>query len=182
MKKTLVIIAFVLLAVLTAVLCALSVLLFLNNKELKTEIETLKATVEEDDDTDSEENSDVDTDEDTTEDSEDADCEKESDDGETIVTSPCDGDIVDNILVIKGSARAFESTILVEVNKTNGTNLYKKVVTVDAADVGLFGDFLVSVDTSGYADGDVVVKVYSESAKDGSDQSVVEVPVTIGTF
>lgn len=180
MKKTLVIVAFVLLAILTAVLCALSVLLFLNNKELKTEIETLKATVEEDNDTDSEGNSDVDSDEDTTGNSE--DCEKESEDGETIVTSPCDGDTVDEVLVIKGSARAFENVILVEVNKTNGTNLYKKVVMVDAADVGLFGDFLVSVDTSSYADGDVVVKVYSESAMDGSDQSVVEVPVTIGTF
>jgi len=171
MSKTLVVILIILLGILSAALCALSVILFINNRDLKKEIQTLKTTIEADD-TGDQDGSDTDTGEEPSD-----GCEQSSDDAEVAVFTPCDGDEVGDKLTISGLARAFENTITVEVLSEGGESLYKKGILTDATDVGLFGNYSVDVDSSDFALGTLTVKVYIPSAKDGSDKSVVEVEV-----
>ena len=178
MQKTLTIVIIALLAVLTAVLCALSVVLFLNNKELKKEVANLKASENQDNgDTGSEGNTDTDTAEDTEEDAE-LDCDNESSNGEITVTSPCAGETLGSTIAVEGTARAFENTILVSVLDENDDELYQQVITFDAPDAGEFGDFSAVLDwTPSGSLQEGTIKVYEISAADGSDRSVVLVPV-----
>lgn len=94
-----------------------------------------------------------------------------------IVAEPVAGDVVGFPLTIIGQARVFEAVFQYRVIDDMGVVLAEGHAMADASDVGEFGSFAVSVhyDKPTVARG--VVEVFSLSAKDGSEQDMVRIPV-----
>lgn len=104
-------------------------------------------------------------------------CSTSSADERIVVTKPCANDLVGGSVLVKGFATGlFEGNMIVDVLDSSKNVLQKKVYTLagePGSTVAFTETFVlapVSV-TSGY------IKFYSQSAMDGSDIHVVEVPV-----
>jgi len=150
--------------------------------------------VDQDDQKDSEDNdlsnseheqADIDDDSDETE-LDDSDEEETADADETqpaqseniIVETPLPSSTVTSPFEISGQARVFEGTILVRVKNQDGKIVIPtQIVTAHGADAGEFGDWKIKVNYQFYATKEGIIEVFSESAKDGSEINMVEVPV-----
>ncbi len=97
--------------------------------------------------------------------------------GNMTVTSPTANEIIGLPLVIKGSARVFESTFNYRLLDTDGTLLTEGAAMTNAPDVGEFGNFTVttSYDTPTGTVG--TLEVFDYSAKDGAVIDLVTFPV-----
>lgn len=80
-------------------------------------------------------------------------------------------------IVIEGEAVAFENTVIVELRNQEHETMVKEYVITKAPDVGQSGLFkiILSFDFSSTKEG--FLAVYEESAKDGSEVNLVEIPV-----
>lgn len=98
-----------------------------------------------------------------------------------VVSSPLEGGLLTTPMTVSGTARAFENTVNVDVKNARGDVVISEVVNVHGADVGQFGEFSVNIhfQFSGTKEGSV--EVYSISAKDGSQQDLVSIPVKFDT-
>lgn len=95
-----------------------------------------------------------------------------------VVTSPKKDEGVDRPVTITGRARVFENTISYRVKDEDGFVLVSGSTTYESKDAGEFGDFSI---TTNYLEPKGTmgsVEVYNASAKDGSDENLVSVPVT----
>lgn len=92
------------------------------------------------------------------------------------VTSPRPNEIVSLSFTISGQARVFENVVSFRVKDKSGNVLVAGTASAAAPDTGQFGDFAkqVTVTTSSPSG---TVEVYQASARDGSDQDLVSIPV-----
>lgn len=94
-----------------------------------------------------------------------------------IVAEPVAGDIVGFPLTIVGQARVFEAVFHYRIIDDVGVVLAEGYAMADAPDIGEFGSFTVSVNYDEPTVPSGVVEVFSYSAKDGSEQDMVRIPV-----
>lgn len=89
-----------------------------------------------------------------------------------MVDAPVEGGVVrPGNLLVKGKARVFENQFNVRLSG-GGKKIYEGSATTDAQDVGIFGNFEVSIpisaqDLAGVSD--IKLEVFDYSAKDGSE-------------
>lgn len=100
-----------------------------------------------------------------------------SESGNIKVQEPQANALVSSPLLIKGQARTFESTFQISLKDSSGKEVAKKTATYTAADPSQFGDYgeLMLFDAPGTDTG--TLEVFTNSAKDGSVQDLVKIPV-----
>ncbi len=92
-----------------------------------------------------------------------------------LVQSPTPGATVEAPFEVSGIANTFEANVQYEVVSADGTVLDDGFTTATAG-TGTWGDFSFTTDVPA---GEAVVRVFEESAEDGSRINVYEVPVTV---
>jgi hypothetical protein len=83
-------------------------------------------------------------------------------------------------LHIAGTANTFEATFNATVKDGNGQTLAEQVITATSGS-GTRGTFDATLNLAPTLAGQGTLTVYEASAKDGSPQNVVEIPITFGT-
>lgn len=91
------------------------------------------------------------------------------------VLTPKDNEKVAKIFLLKGQARTFESVVNYRLKDEDGTVLTEAFTTASAPDVGQFGPFSTSLDTTGAKGKKGTLEVYELSAEDGSEVHKVTV-------
>lgn len=98
------------------------------------------------------------------------------------VTSPDSNQYVSSHgMVIEGEARVFENSFNWRVKDKDGEVLASGYGTEAAPDIGQYGPFVAFAEYSATAGEKGTVEVYSLSARDGSEQDMVTIPVYFGT-
>ncbi|MDP1709613.1 MAG: Gmad2 immunoglobulin-like domain-containing protein [Candidatus Komeilibacteria bacterium] len=100
-----------------------------------------------------------------------------SESGNIKVSAPQPESLVSSPLLIKGQARAFESTFQIVLKDGNNKEVAKKTATYTSADPSQFGDYgeLLLFDAPGTDQG--TLEVFTNSAKDGTVQDLVTIPI-----
>lgn len=94
-----------------------------------------------------------------------------------LVDEPLPGATVSSPFTVSGEARVFEGTVLIQVTNINGEVLIDELATAHAPDVGKFGSFKITLSFQFSSTKDGFVEVFSESARDGSRENLVKIPV-----
>lgn len=94
-----------------------------------------------------------------------------------IIAEPVAGDVVGLPIIIVGQARVFEAVFHYRIIDDAGIVLAEGHAMTDAPDVGQFGSFTLSVNYDEPTVPGGVVELFSYSAKDGSEQDMVRIPV-----
>lgn len=97
------------------------------------------------------------------------------------VAEPEAGDVVGLPLVIIGQARVFENVFQYRIRDDAGVVLAEGHAMADAPDMGTFGSFTLSVNYAEPTTDMGVVEVFSYSARDGSEENVVVIPVAFSS-
>lgn len=92
-----------------------------------------------------------------------------------VLTPPADVTVGDPFTV-EGCGNTFEANVVYEVVAADGTTLAEGFDTMTCGN-GCVGEFSIEVTVG--ATGPVTLRVFEVSAEDGSEQSLVEVPLTI---
>ena len=146
------------------------------NEDLETEIASLEERLSEE-----EEESDEEEDEGTDETGEESPginpCINKSNDGEIEVTKPCTNDSLGSSFQITGKARVFEATFQVNIISKTGQLLYQGTYMTRGGDIGLLNPFNETVNWSSPGSGSGTINFYELSAKDGSVEHLVSIPV-----
>jgi hypothetical protein len=100
-----------------------------------------------------------------------------SESGNIKVTEPYSGQQAISPLVVKGEARVFENAFSMRLKDSSGNVIVSKDATAQAPESGEFGSFSELLLFEGKTEGYGVLEVYSNSAKDGSEQDMVSIPV-----
>ncbi len=95
-----------------------------------------------------------------------------------LVESPTVGDAVNSPVRISGSANTFEATFTVDLLSADGVVIVEKQVTATSG-TGQRGTFQVDIPFAVDQTGDGTLKVFEQSAKDGSPVNVVEIPIRL---
>ena len=93
------------------------------------------------------------------------------------VTSPKPNETVTSPFVVVGEARVFENIVNVRVTNAAGEAFINETAYAKAPDVGQFGPFSINLSYKFKNTKEGFVEVYSKSAKDGSDEDLVRIPV-----
>jgi len=93
------------------------------------------------------------------------------------VSSPKSGETVASPFIVSGEARVFENQLVVRITNSAGTALIDQPVTARANDVGEFGPFKVNMHYQFKNTKEGFVEVFNHSAKDGSVENLVKIPV-----
>ncbi len=96
-----------------------------------------------------------------------------------LVESPVPGEVVSSPLQIKGVSNTFEGNVQYSVTDGEGLIIDEGFTTATAGN-GTFGTFSVNSDFEVDRAGVGAVIAFEESAEDGSQVNVYEVPVEIG--
>lgn len=95
-----------------------------------------------------------------------------------VVTQPRrDAQVGAHGLVIVGEARVFENTVQWRVKDSAGAVLDEGFTTAASPDIGQFGPFVAYANYTAVAGEEGAVEVFVYSAKDGSEEEMVRVPV-----
>lgn len=92
------------------------------------------------------------------------------------VESPAFFDEISSPVRLRGTANVFEATFVFEIRDQNGNVLAEDFVTASAG-TGTRGTFDVTVPYDQPATRGGTIVVYSQSARDGSPENVIEIPV-----
>lgn len=98
-----------------------------------------------------------------------------------IIARPVAGDTVGFPLIITGQARVFENVFHYRVRDDAGVALVEGYALADAPDMGIFGPFTLSLNYDEPTTSTGVVEVFSYSARDGSEENLVSIPVTFSS-
>lgn len=96
-----------------------------------------------------------------------------------IVTSPKSGDKVTSPITVTGRARVFENSFSFALRDSQGNKLYESFAMANAPDIGQYGDFNVKIPVPANAPKNLFVEVFDYSAKDGTVENLVRVPVEL---
>jgi len=97
------------------------------------------------------------------------------------VSRPSAGETVTFPFLIQGRARVFENTFNIKIKDAAGNTLYEDIAMSDAPDAGQFGSFEKKIDylLKQPSGNNLILEIFDYSAKDGSVQDLVTVPVKI---
>ncbi len=87
------------------------------------------------------------------------------------------GDIIKSPVTINGEGVAFENTLIVELRNNDHAALVKEFVNIRSGEAGQTGAFLITFDFNFQNTKEGYIAVYEQSAKDGSEEHLVEIPV-----
>lgn len=105
-----------------------------------------------------------------------------SQDGNIKVYSPVPGQKITRPLVIAGEARVFENTFIFALKDVDGNLLANGYSSAGAPDIGQFGPFVVSLWYDEREDNTpATIEVYNQSARDGSVENLVSIPVLLSS-
>lgn len=93
------------------------------------------------------------------------------------VSSPAPDTKISNPFLVSGSARVFENIVNIRLKDGDNSVLAESFATAQSADVGLFGNFELNLTYKQPRFATGTLEVYWQSAKDGSDQDLVSIPV-----
>ena len=93
------------------------------------------------------------------------------------VTNPIANQQLTSPFKVEGRARVFENQVNVRVKSKDGRTLITESTIVKSAEAGTWGDFSLEISYDFNLTKDGFVDVYSTSAKDGSDENLVSIPV-----
>ena len=88
------------------------------------------------------------------------------------------GDNLVSPVIIEGAGVAFENTLTVELRNQAHETMVKEYVTTKSSYLGKSGLFKITLSFDFSSTKEGYVAVYEESAKDGSEVNLVEIPVT----
>ncbi|HLD71800.1 MAG TPA: Gmad2 immunoglobulin-like domain-containing protein, partial [Candidatus Peribacteraceae bacterium] len=100
--------------------------------------------------------------------------------GNINVSSPAEHDVISSPVMITGEARVFENEFNYRVKDTDGTVLAEGHATALSPDMGLFGPFSIETEFDEPIGASGTIEVFNFSAKDGSEENMVIVPVEFG--
>jgi len=86
-------------------------------------------------------------------------------------------DTVSSPLKIIGEGIAFDNTLIVELRNSERGTMVKEFVTTKAIEVGTVGSFEITLHFEFDNTKEGYIVVYEESAEDGSEQNLLEIPV-----
>lgn len=95
-----------------------------------------------------------------------------------LVNSPAQGDTISAPLTVTGTANTFEATFQLELINAEGATLASETITASSGS-GERGEFEATIAFEAIAPGPVLLRVYENSAQDGSPINVVEIPVIL---
>lgn len=95
------------------------------------------------------------------------------------VTSPASGSTVTSPLIAEGFARVFESQFNWRIRNAAGDVVDQGTAMAMARDAGFFGPFRLEIFLPALTDTSFTLEVLDYSAKDGSEQDVVKVPLKL---
>lgn len=101
-------------------------------------------------------------------------------DGNITVTQPKANDTITSPLTIKGQARVFENTLSYELVDEDGLVLASGFTTALSPDVGQFGPYSATFTYPKPATETGFLRVFNYSARDGSRENTITVPVRFG--
>lgn len=78
---------------------------------------------------------------------------------------------------VEGRARVFENQVNIRVKSKDNNTLIAESVIVKSPEVGQWGDFSIEISYDFSVTKEGFVEVYSTSAKDGSEENLVSIPV-----
>jgi len=93
------------------------------------------------------------------------------------VTNPLANQQLTSPFTVEGEARVFENQVLIRVTNNQGEDLINIDTTANSPNMGEWGDFSIDIDYEFSQTKEGYVEVYSESAKDGSDENLIRIPV-----
>jgi|GEM_PF-1285968 len=94
-----------------------------------------------------------------------------------IVSAPTSGQQLTSPFKVEGRARVFENQVNIRVKNKSGQVLITEKTLAKAPEAGQWGDFSISIGYQFFTTKEGVVEVYATSAKDGSEQDLVSIPV-----
>lgn len=96
-----------------------------------------------------------------------------------VVDQPKPGETVTSPFLVSGKARVFEGTVIVHLVDDKGATVTRKPVTASAG-APAWGTFSTSIQyTTPASPRKATLRVYSESAQNGSEQNLVTIPLTL---
>ncbi|MCK5357482.1 MAG: Gmad2 immunoglobulin-like domain-containing protein [Elusimicrobiales bacterium] len=87
------------------------------------------------------------------------------------------GDNLVSPVIIEGTGAAFENTLTVELRNQDHETMVKEYVATKASYLGKSGTFKITLNFDFSSTKEGYVAVYEESAQDGSEVNLVEIPV-----
>lgn len=93
------------------------------------------------------------------------------------VTSPKPNDKLTSPFTVVGEARVFENVVNIRVTNAKGEAFITETAYAHAPDAGQFGAFSINLSYKFKNTKEGFVEVYHASAKDGSDQDLIRIPV-----
>lgn len=100
-----------------------------------------------------------------------------------IVETPAPGEVLTSPFLVSGQANVFEGAVLIRIRNQDGKIVIPEpgtaglIVTARSSEVGEFGPFKIKINYQFHATKEGTVEVFSQSAIDGSEINMVEVPV-----
>lgn len=96
------------------------------------------------------------------------------------VASPAVNDTVSSPLRVNGTANTFEAVFMLELLDKDGTVLVEQVMIATSGS-GTRGTFDETIEFDAQPGSQLTLRVFENSAKDGSEVNVVEIPLVVGT-
>lgn len=98
------------------------------------------------------------------------------------IATPAENETVNLPILVSGQARVFENVVSVRLKSTSGEILYQDFATAQSPDMGKFGPYEKQINylTKKPADKSLILEVYTNSAKDGSEIDLVSRPLILG--
>ncbi len=96
------------------------------------------------------------------------------------VASPAVNDTVSSPVRVHGTANTFEAAFMLQILDADGTILIEQPMMATSG-TGTRGTFDVTIDFNAQPGSQITLRVFEQSARDGSDVNIVEIPLTVGT-
>ena len=96
-----------------------------------------------------------------------------------IVSSPKSGAVVTSPLIVFGFSRTFEAAVNWRIKDLSGNILDEGYDMSAAQDIGQFGPFRLEIFLPVIAEKDFILEVFEYSMKDGSDLSLISLPLVL---
>ena len=107
-------------------------------------------------------------------------CSKTTEQNQTAnitVKNPAPNQQLSSPFKVEGQARVFENQINIRVKSKDGRTLITESAIVNSPEVGQWGDFSIEISYDFNLTKEGFIEVYSTSAKDGSEENLVSIPV-----
>ncbi len=93
-----------------------------------------------------------------------------------------DGQTIFSPVTIQGKGVAFENNLIIELRNKDHVALVKEFTMIKSNEAGEIGDYSITLEFEFSSTKEGFIAVYEQSAKDGSELNLVEIPVKFGNL